>query len=145
MAQVITGDAGVGKSAVLARLVTMADPDYRRRAPLKDIDPDTIPPERCINVAIHAKGKTPAEIALAISRVTGDVTEDVDDLVRNLARLTEPATIVIDAVDEAKEPETIAERILRPLTPLTSIRLLIGTREGLISRLGTHIETKYPR
>src|SRR5271167_4173521 len=26
--QVITGDAGVGKSAVLARLVTMADPEY---------------------------------------------------------------------------------------------------------------------
>jgi Caspase domain len=66
MPQVITGDPGVGKSAVLARLVTMADPEYEPRAPLEDVDPDTIPPENSITVAVHAKGKTPGEIVRAM-------------------------------------------------------------------------------
>ena len=141
--QVITGAPGVGKSAVLARLVTLADPAFRRQAPLKGIDPETIPPENCIDVAIHAKGKTLREIVSAISRTTGAVTEDADGLVSDFARRFEPVTIVIDALDEAKEPETIADKVLRPMTPLPTIRLLIGTRPELISSLGTHLEIKY--
>ena len=45
----------------------MADPEYRHYAPLEDVAPDTIPPESCINVAIHAKGKKQAEMKSAPS------------------------------------------------------------------------------
>ncbi len=141
--QVITGAPGVGKSAVLARLVTMADPEYRRQMPLEGVDPETIPPEGCIDFAIHAKGKTPGEIVRAISRATGAVTDDVDKLVRALAGRLEPATVVVDALDEAKEPESIAKEVLRPMTPLPTVRLLIGTRKGPLSSLGKHVEIKY--
>jgi WD40 repeat protein len=141
--QVITGGPGVGKSALLARLVTVADPEYRRQAPLGGVDPDTIPPESCIDVAIHAKGKTLGEIVRAISRAIGADTEDADELVRDLAGRLEPVTIVIDALDEAKEPETIADKVLRPMTTLPTIQLLIGTRNGPVARLGPHIEIRY--
>ena len=120
----------------------MADPEYRHYAPLEDVAPDTIPPESCINVAIHAKGKAQAEIVRAISNVTGVVTEDADNLVRDLCALSKPATIVVDALDEAIEGETIAAKVLRPMTALPTIRLLIGTREGLISSLGSHVQIK---
>ena len=121
----------------------MADPEFRRQAPLADIDPETIPPESCIDIAIHAKGKTTADIVRAISATAGIATDDPENLVRDLARLPEPLTIVIDALDEAKEPEKIADKILKPITPLATVRLLVGTRKELVPRLGTHVEPKY--
>lgn len=143
MPQVITGGPGVGKSAVLARLVTMADPGYRAQAPLQDVDPDTIPPKGCIDVAIHAKGKTRAELVRAISQATGGHTEDTEELVHDLGKRHDPFTIVIDALDEAREPELIADKVLRALSPLTTVRLLIGTRKEVISSLGSHVAVKY--
>src|SRR5206468_10612886 len=136
--QVITGAPGVGKSAVLARLATIADPEFRCQTPLADVDPDTIPAEGCIDIAIHAKGKTTTEIVRAISTMAGVATDDPDNLVRDLAGRPQPLTIVIDALDEAKDPDSIADRVLKPITPLPTVRLLIGTREGILPISGTH-------
>jgi hypothetical protein len=141
--QVITGDPGVGKSAVLARLVTTADPAYRRQALLEDVDRETLPPEGCIDIAIHAKGKTLGEIVGAIGRAANVATEDADELVSALAGRTEPITIVIDALDEAIEPEIIAEKVLRPIASLPTTRLLIGARKQSISSLGIQVEIKH--
>ena len=57
-ARVITAGPGSGKSAVLGRLVTLSDPEYRPRAPLGDALPASIPPVGLVDVAIHARHKT---------------------------------------------------------------------------------------
>jgi hypothetical protein len=57
-ARVVTGDPGSGKSAVLARLVTLADPAVRQRVPqsvLTAAPPGTLPPIGSVEVAIHAR------------------------------------------------------------------------------------------
>jgi len=142
--QVVTGGPGVGKSAVLARLVTLADAGYRARAPLAETDPETIPPEGSINVALHARGKTLGELVLLLAHAAGTGTGDLHALIDVLARREEPFTVVLDALDEAKEPDAIAARLLRPLGSMAAIRLLVGTRDerNIIPNLGSRVEVR---
>jgi Caspase domain len=66
-ARVVTGGAGSGKSAVLARLVTMSDPTWRNEVLTgtrsATVDPATLPPEGVVSVAVHARHKLLAEVA----------------------------------------------------------------------------------
>jgi WD40 repeat protein len=132
-ARVVTGRPGSGKSAVLARLVTLADPAYRQRVP--DLDPDdpTVPPAGCIQVAVHARHKTVDDVVAAITRATGLAADTPDLLIDALLERAEPCTIVVDALDEAVEPTALAGRLLRPLAAdaaSVGVRVLVGTRPG---------------
>ena len=66
---------GAGKSAVMGRLATLSDPDYRKAAMQAGVMPSmgegTVPPEGIIDVAIHAKGKTLDDCARALARRIG--------------------------------------------------------------------------
>jgi WD40 repeat protein len=44
--------------------------------------------------------------------------------------------VVLDALDEAREPERIAEKLLLPLSSISNIKLLIGTRQEFKGILG---------
>lgn len=140
--QVITGDPGVGKSAVLARLVTLADVGHRDEARLDNVPPGTLPPEGSIDVAIHGRGKTVADVVQIIGRALDYTSDDPSALAAQLNEEETPLTIVIDALDEAREPNAIARTVLRPLTTLPCVRLLIGTRTGPIRALGSHVVVK---
>jgi hypothetical protein len=131
--RVVTGGLGSGKSAVLARLATLADPLYRERVP--DLDPNdpAVPPAGSIEVAVWARNKAIEDVVAAIGQATAVDADSPDGLIDGLLERDQPCTIVVDALDEAVEPADIAGKLLRPLAgdaASAGVRVLIGTRPG---------------
>lgn len=140
----VTGVAGSGKSAVLARLVTLSDPSFVALHPeLVSAIPDEVCPHlRDVDVAIHAQGKTPVEIldrlcqGLKVPLVDASTALGLDEQRRlrlqalrtHLAK--HPVTIVIDALDEAPDPLAVVTDVLVPMTDWDNptVRLIIGVR-----------------
>ncbi len=153
---VVTGNPGSGKSALLARVDTLADPTRSARVPDAHLlPPDTVPPRESITRFIHARGLTPRGLLAGLAEACG--IEDIaaidspGRLLEHLQDRTEPITVVIDGVDEAasKLGDTtftgvaMVEQVLAPLVraaPGTRLRLLVGTRSHLIGPLGMPVE-----
>jgi WD40 repeat protein len=136
-ALVVTGSPGVGKSAVLGRVVTSADPEISRELPDDDVVRAV---ERSVACAVHAKGKTALEVATEIARATS-ARLPVEP--RDLALAVRKAladhgigrfNLVIDAIDEAASPaETrliIAQVVLKLLEECAAAgaQVVVGTR-----------------
>ena len=134
--RVVTGAPGSGKSAVLGRLVLLADPDRRQAALKADaaLDPASLPPEGSIEASVHARGRTPLEVVGAIAAAVGGQAASVEDLLHALRARTDPAVVVVDAVDEASGAEELAEVLVR-LAQTGGMRLLVGARRHLVDRL----------
>ncbi|WP_239339540.1 trypsin-like peptidase domain-containing protein [Frankia sp. CiP3] len=142
--RVVTGGPGSGKSAVLARLVTMSNAAYRERSPaLLESDPLRLFRPGSIDIAVHARGLAPRTVVeriIAIVNTSEDAPESssaddqilTDRLVDLLLGRQHPLRIVVDAVDESKEPERLAAALglLALEAADTGLRLLIGTRKG---------------
>ena len=80
---VVTGSPGVGKSAVLGRVVTTADVAMRAVLPGDDAAPRA--EVGSVACAVHAKGKTALDVAMEIARAaSAPIPERVDDLVGGL-------------------------------------------------------------
>ena len=143
--RVVTGGPGSGKSAVLARLVTVSDPRYRAGlpAPLVAGDPLAGLAPGAIDVAVHARTASPGEVVSALGAAAGTPQADLDGLIDALLERREAFTIVVDALDESDDPAAVA-LALRKLASETAdagVRLLAGTRPGgpdrrLITALG---------
>ena len=143
--RVVTGGPGSGKSAVLARLVTMSNPRYRARmpGPLAGGDPVAGLPPGAIDVAVHARTAPADEVVSALAAAAGAPQADLDGLIDRLLERREAFTIAVDALDEAADPPALA-LALRQLASETAdagVRLLVGTRPGgphrrLITALG---------
>jgi hypothetical protein len=138
-ARVVTGGPGSGKSAVLARLVTLAEPQTRATAPLLRAPAGTVPPEGGIDVAVHARNKTLAEVVAALAAGIGAQVTTPEELLQALAARPRRRVVVIDALDEASVPEELTGGLLQPLldqAPVSGLRLLVGTRWPLVRTLG---------
>ncbi|GFJ93162.1 trypsin-like peptidase domain-containing protein [Phytohabitans rumicis] len=103
-ALVVTGSPGVGKSAVLGRIVTTAD--ARLRLELPDNDTGVVATVGSVGCAVHVKGKTALEVATEIARAAGvALPAEVEQLAPAIHELLveDPRrfNIIIDAVDEA--------------------------------------------
>ena len=134
-ARVVIAGPGSGKSAVLGRIVTLSDPEYRRRVPLDGVPLESITPVGLVDVAIHARQKTLRDCLDEIASKTGLPATSPEVLVDGLAREGRPRVIVLDALDEAVEPHEIAWSLLCPLTLAPSVRLLVGTRRETLEGL----------
>ncbi|EFL21323.1 LigA protein [Streptomyces himastatinicus ATCC 53653] len=114
----VTGEPWSGKTTLLAALSTR----MRRR------------PGRPTPLAVSARGRDEAELARVLGReitAVGDTVPGTPDaLIARLQRLTTPPVIVIDALDEARYPETVVAGLLRPLLESGSCRLVVATRPG---------------
>jgi WD40 repeat protein len=145
----VTGVAGSGKSAVLARLVTLSDPDFRaRHLDLVAAVPEQVRPEPGdVDVAIHARSKTAAEIldqlctAFGVTLDAGDMAKGlkqqqqahIEALRRRLGNLGGATTIVIDALDEANDPRDVLTNVLVPFVTgwkEPKARLIVGVRSA---------------
>ena len=129
--RVVTGGAGAGKSAVLARVVTLADPTYRTdvlASGAASLDPTTLPLPGVVNVAVHARRKLLADVVEQIARALNIAVREPTELIEVIARRQDKTVIVIDALDEADETEQIESRLLRGLMGLPQVFLLVGTR-----------------
>lgn len=134
---VVTGSPGVGKSAVLGRLVTTAAAMLRAQLPPGDAAVRATPGS--VACAVHAKGKTALEVAAEIARAAGiglpaapvDLTAALRD---RLAGRRMRFNLVVDALDEAADPEQarlLVRDVLRPLArdgQPTGVQVVVGTR-----------------
>ena len=150
--RIVTGPPGAGKSAVLGRLATLSDPEYRKaQTDAGVVAPrGTVPVERSIDVAIHAKGKTLNDCVRALSRAMGvqigdGVVVDVAALLTGLSTIERRITILIDALDEAAngEGDIIASRLIAPLGRLKGVRVLVGSRRSIDGAVGRKDEDRH--
>lgn len=118
---VITGKAGAGKSAILSRTVSQS------REPGSEIP--------ALDIAVHAKGKTLADVVARFAAATG-APPQTKDILERLAQSEKAIRVLVDALDEAAEPEPIAEGLLRPMGATGAVNLLVGSRENCIPLLG---------
>ncbi len=137
----VTGGVGTGKSAILARLVTLSDPGFRHewRAKVKDVPSRQLPCKGAVDVAVLAKGLTSYGLldrictVLNIPRTASADLSALEQLTADwhawLAARQTPVTIVVDALDEASNPgEMISLLADLDLTRRRRIRLIVGVR-----------------
>jgi Trypsin-like peptidase domain len=137
---VVTGSPGTGKSAILARLVTLADEPTRRTIDaaqaLNGIDAGTIPPLGTFNLALNARGKTLLETLDAVATAASINAKSVASLISALKEYPERFRLVVDSLDEATEAGDIATQLLRELATLPHVWVLVGTRPDVVAGRG---------
>ncbi|MFD1046537.1 hypothetical protein ACFQ1S_13730, partial [Kibdelosporangium lantanae] len=138
---VITGPAGSGKSALLGHLITQTHPALRhtlnRHGLLTTASQDERPPDNTFDTVLHLTGLTTMDIVRRLATTAG-LHAVPDSLNAALPSLTESIahhgqlTIVVDALDEAVEPLTVAGAVIRPLAQIAGVRIVIGTRRSTL-------------
>ena len=149
---VVTGSPGVGKSAVLGRVVTTSDVSTRASLPPEDdafrVDTGTV------GCAVHVKAKTALEVAGEIARAaSAKLPGEPNELANAVREVLERGNrqrfnVVIDALDEAASPDQariIVGDIVLPLAETCSdagVQIVVGTRRHddqghLISAFGS--------
>ncbi|MFI1075965.1 AAA family ATPase [Streptomyces puniciscabiei] len=145
---VVTGAAGSGKSALLARLVTLSDPLFVTHSRFSDIVA-TIPARLrpgtgAVEAAVLARGKSSlALIEDLLTAIGADAAEGEPPLQALLDRVwfacasgMGPVTIVVDGLDEAQEPTACLSDVITPLAQLrtgdgqAAVRLVLGMRSS---------------
>ncbi|MFJ4559931.1 WD40 repeat domain-containing protein [Streptomyces massasporeus] len=142
-ALVVTGSPGVGKSAVLGRVVTTSDSGIRVALP--ENDTGVRAPVGSVACAVHVKGKTAPEVAIELARAASVALPEEPEQLAPLLReaLTRgrlrggtgsPVTVVLDALDEAASPHqarAVIRDIVLPLVEMCAeagLRVVVGTR-----------------
>ncbi|MGW7304274.1 AAA family ATPase [Streptomyces sp. NPDC054835] len=158
----VTGAAGSGKSALLARLVTLSDPHFVNESRYADTAqnvPDHLRPRPgAVHAAVMARGKSALELLEDILAAFGLDAESEEPplqvLLAHLQQLTADSeeregdtaaddpgtriTIVIDALDEAEQPLAVLSDVIEPLAWLrrpdgpSCVRLVLGMRSSAV-------------
>ncbi|QKV95972.1 AAA family ATPase [Streptomyces sp. NA02950] len=144
---VVTGSPGAGKSALLGVLLCAAQPELREgtRALWEPLGREVT--ARPTPLPVHARQRTLAEVVRSLVRRTGAHGQewsrspegpetDPRRLIEALSRrMGPPPVVVLDALDEARDPVELVRDLLLPLTTLDRpdglplCRMLLGARE----------------
>ncbi|MFB8211399.1 tetratricopeptide repeat protein, partial [Streptomyces sp. NPDC056010] len=157
----VTGPAGCGKSAVLGRIATLADPEQRARAvesgALRDGDPDPGARAERTLAAVHLRDLTPLQAAERLAHALRlPRPRSTDDFRAEVRELSPQPVLVMDGLDEvpAEHTQSVIEELVFPLS--RSVPVLLGSRERVfrsqqegretlpetLARLiGTHVTT----
>ncbi|MCX5395365.1 ATP-binding protein [Streptomyces sp. NBC_00094] len=144
---VVTGAAGSGKSALLARLVTLSDPLFALESRFTDVVhgiPEELRPGLgSVDAAVVARGKSSLELIEDLLTAFGRTSQDAPPLQVLLEHLLEvgtalarPVTLVVDGVDEAQQPLSGLSDVILPLARLRrkdgslAVRLMLGMRSS---------------
>ena len=137
---VVTGRAGSGKSAVLARLVTCSDPTFRAEYGDRLMVVQPVPTEGAVDIAVLATGKGPEQIAAQIGGALGRTAAAgygetaLDAWIREINdavdRRAAPMTVVVDALDESTDAVGVVRSVLQHVNPpgASRMRLIVGVR-----------------
>jgi WD40 repeat protein len=130
-ARVVTGSAGSGKSALLARLVTLSDPQWREEVletSSSELPEGTVPPAELVNAAVVLRRKLLADVVSELAKQLHIKGSDATTLRENIRTSGKKTVLVFDALDEADERQKLIDELLRPLAEITHVFLLLGTR-----------------
>ncbi|MGW4839673.1 hypothetical protein [Streptomyces globisporus] len=145
-ALVVTGPAGAGKSALLGHILLRTRRELREiltsRGHLTPLPAGTPCPDDPFDLTAHLAGLTLNQTIGLIADAANlpDIARDADQgqpaatlasrLLTSLREGRLPRTLLFDALDEADQPLTIAETLLRPIAALPNVRVIIGTRRS---------------
>ncbi|MEU0337698.1 AAA family ATPase [Streptomyces bobili] len=152
---VVTGAAGSGKSALLARLVTLSDPTFLSQPELArlaaEVPADERPPSESVDAAVLARNKTSLGLIEDLLRALGSDavpagTAPLQVLLEHLsarARHGMVPTVVIDGLDEAQQTMACLNDVVLPMArsrtangrPL--VRVILGVRSSPPTTFGT--------
>jgi hypothetical protein len=125
---VVTGEPGAGKSAFLGRLVAFEDREIAQGL----VDMGYVAPEHILedsplrlDAVLHLTGKSPADVRRELQDKVDGLAFSTDGITLDPVR---PVTILVDALDEAQLPASIASQILRPLARQEDVCIIVGTR-----------------
>ncbi|MFG2349556.1 AAA family ATPase [Streptomyces phaeochromogenes] len=144
---VVTGSAGVGKSAVLGRLITRSDPATRHLIPDTVLTVAADLPAGTFDLVIHARHISLRQVTDALAQAVAlPGGQLLEQLAEALDRSPRPLTVALDALDEAgpatddsgAEGRRIAGYLADLVARTTQLRLLIGTRPHLRDQF-THL------
>ncbi|MHA5054103.1 ATP-binding protein [Streptomyces sp. SD15] len=127
---VLTGNPGSGRSHLITGFLMLCDPEYRKRLPLDDLHPSTVPPERPAPAVPGAAGMTAAQVIWLLADHFGLEADDVSSVFTELAALAGPVTVVVPDVDRAGpvrttgEPARLTQEVLKPLAAIETVHLL---------------------
>lgn len=136
---VVTGSAGSGKSALLARLVTLSDPDFLADPDLgsmaQALPRDLRPAAGAVDIAVLARAKTSLTLLQELLVACGlplpdDAAPPLPVLLQHLDELGR-VTIVLDGLDEAVDPAACIADVVLPLARSRGVRLLLGIRSSI--------------
>jgi WD40 repeat protein len=135
----VTGSPGSGKSAMLAMPVLLTD-HAGRDALIAVMEQDSLVArasdlfDGLPVIGVHARGMNPYRAAAAIAKDLGRTADSPDELLASLDDRPEMSSriIVIDAVDEARNPQRLLTDLLLPLARRPRLRVVVGTRRHVI-------------
>jgi hypothetical protein len=134
---VVTGQAGAGKSALLGMVLASTDDELMNALEALDYDvgdPNLRPGGVLFDAVLHLAGFDIVDFLADLSSALGVSATSPDVLLAEIADVMvrkERLTILLDALDESRDPFTIAAGVLRPLADLPRVRLVVGTRRSL--------------
>jgi WD40 repeat protein len=138
--QVVTGNPGSGKTAVLGLIATLTHPQRRATVPLHTLGfpAAAVPAPAAADIAIYAQSLTTDQVLAGIAAAIHSHADTPGQLLEELTGRNTPLTVLIDALDEAADPDHLTRSLLRPLIDHAAgrLRLLVGTRDFLLERLG---------
>ncbi|OEJ24710.1 hypothetical protein AR457_09515 [Streptomyces agglomeratus] len=137
----LTGNPGSGRSHLLTGFLMMCDPEFRKRLPLDDMDPSTVPPELPSPAVPSTAGLTAAQVLWLVAEHYNLAATAVDDVYAELAALDQAVTIVVPDVDRAGpvraagEAARLVREVLKPLAATETVRLLVDVPRPLAVEL----------
>lgn len=120
---VVTGGSGRGRSRLLTGFLMLCEPEYRKRLPLDEMDPSTVPPELPTPAVPAPDGLTAAQVLWLLADHYELNATSVEAVYAELAALDEPVTVVVPDVDRAGavrtagEPARLVREVLSPWPP----------------------------
>jgi Translation initiation factor IF-2, N-terminal region len=133
--RLVTGSAGVGKSALIGVLVCAAHPVLRIPTKILWDRVARVPAKIPHMAAVHARQRGIAEVTESLAKQLGfDGCASPEVLVEKIRQSPSLPMLVVDALDEALEPLTLVDRLLFPLVTARNensapvCRLLVGVR-----------------
>jgi WD40 repeat protein/type II secretory pathway predicted ATPase ExeA len=138
---VVTGDAGTGKSAILGHLLVQSRPQLRDvlvgRGLLDPLPPHQRPADDVFDLALLLTGASTTGVVRRIAAAAGLAepprqapSRQVDWLLDELRQRRRPLTLLLDALDEAQHPRTLADQLVRRLSTVEQLRVVVGTRQS---------------
>jgi WD40 repeat protein len=140
---VVTGSPGTGKSSLLALPVFLSRPAERegllRAARTSELVQRTagLMPAGTVDVSVHAHGLTSDQAAIRMAQGLDRRADSASALLEDLdAAPGQGCCVIVDAVDEAISPGTLLDSLLIPLARKPGIKVVIGARRHVLSRVG---------